>query len=93
MQKMRINLNIYVIMSACLVLLLVLQVSAQEFKYKVQQDRLIGHRDGELIISNDRVEFRAKKKTTAGVGLMPKLSSLRSSLLLACESGRTRTES
>ena len=49
-------------MSACFVLLSVLQVSAQNFKYKVQQDRMIGHRDGELIISNDRVEFRAKKE-------------------------------
>ena len=28
----------------------------------MQQDRLIGHRDGELIISNDHVEFRTKKE-------------------------------
>ena len=48
--------------SACFVLLLALQVNAQEFSYKVQQDRLIGHRDGELIISTDHVEFRAKKE-------------------------------
>ena len=55
-------LSICSIMGACFVLLSALQVSAQEFKYKVQQDRLIGHRDGELIISNDQVEFRAKKE-------------------------------
>lgn len=55
-------LSINTIMSACLVLFSVLQVSAQEFRYRVQQDRLIGHRDGELIISTDRVEFRAKKE-------------------------------
>jgi hypothetical protein len=39
-----------------------LQINAQEFRYKVQQDRLIGHRDGELIISNNGVEYRAKKE-------------------------------
>ena len=50
------------IVSACFVLLLALQVNAQEFRYKVQQDRLIGHRDGELVISADRVEFHAKKE-------------------------------
>lgn len=63
MKKMSIKyLSIYVIMGACIVLLSVLQVSAQEFRYKVQQDRLFGHRDGELIISNDSVEFRAEKE-------------------------------
>lgn len=61
MKKMSIKyLSIYVIMSACFVLLSVLQVSAQEFRYRVQQDRLIGHRDGELIISAAQVEFRTK---------------------------------
>lgn len=50
------------IMSACFVLLPALQINAQEFSYKVQQDRLIGHRDGELIISNNGVEYRAKKE-------------------------------
>jgi hypothetical protein len=50
------------IVGACSVLLLALQINAQEFRYKVQQDRLIGHRDGELIISTDDVEFRAKKE-------------------------------
>ncbi len=39
------------IVSACFVLLLALQANAQEFNYKVQLDRTIGHRDGELVIS------------------------------------------
>lgn len=54
--------NICAIMSACFLLLSSLQVNAQEFTYKVRQDRLIGDRDGELIISTDHVEFRAKKE-------------------------------
>jgi hypothetical protein len=63
MKTMRIKFfSICAIMGACLVLLPALQVGAQEFKYKVQQDRLIGHRDGELIISTDHVEFRAKEE-------------------------------
>lgn len=68
MKKMSIKyLSICSIMGACFVLLSALQVGAQEFKYKVQQDRLIGHRDGELIISNDRVEFRAKKENDSRI--------------------------
>ncbi|HKP35501.1 MAG TPA: hypothetical protein VJT71_01490 [Pyrinomonadaceae bacterium] len=47
--------------SACFVLLFALRVNAQEFTYKVEQDRLIGHRDGELIISDKAVEYRAKR--------------------------------
>lgn len=47
---------------ACLVLLLAVSANAQEFRYKVQQDRLIGHRDGELIISEQGVEWRAAKR-------------------------------
>lgn len=63
MKKMKIKyLTICAIISVFSVLLSASQVTAQEFKYKVQQDRLIGHRDGELIISKDRVEFRAKKE-------------------------------
>lgn len=63
MKKMKIKyLTICAIISVFSVLLSASQVTAQEFKYKVQQDRLIGHRDGELIISNDSVEFRAKKE-------------------------------
>jgi hypothetical protein len=50
------------IVSACFVLLLALQVNAQEFTYKVQQDRFKGHRDGELIISTTGVEYRAKQE-------------------------------
>ena len=49
------------IVSACFVFLLALQVNAQEFTYKVQQDRFKGHRDGELIISTNGVEYRAKQ--------------------------------
>ena len=63
MKKMKIKyLSIYAIMGACFVLLSALQVSAQEFRYRVRLDRLIGHRNGELIISTDQVEFRAKKE-------------------------------
>ena len=54
--------NICGIVSVCVLLLSALQVDAQEFTYKVRQDRLIGDRDGELIISTDHVEFRAKKE-------------------------------
>ena len=50
------------VISACLVLLFALQVNAQEFTYKVQQDRFKGHRDGELIISDKGVEYRATKR-------------------------------
>lgn len=61
MKKMRIK-YFSICITACLVLLSALQINGQEFKYKVQQDRLIGHRDGELIISNDHIEFRTKKE-------------------------------
>lgn len=47
-----------------LVLLFAVQVSAQEFTYKVQQERTIGHRDGELIISDKGIEYRASKRKT-----------------------------
>ena len=50
------------IASAAFVLLLSFQVSAQEFTYKVEQDRTIGHRDGELIINANGIEYRAKKR-------------------------------
>jgi hypothetical protein len=36
-------------------------VTAQEFTYKVQQDLFKGHRDGDLIISTNGVEYRSKK--------------------------------
>lgn len=54
--------NIRAFVSACFLLFSALQVNAQEFTYKVRQDRLIGDREGELIISTDHVEFRAKKE-------------------------------
>jgi len=38
------------------------KLNAQEFRYQVQQDRLIGDRAGELIISDKGVEYRAEKK-------------------------------
>ncbi len=50
------------IVSASLVFLLAVSASAQEFQYKVQQDRSIGHRDGELTISAEGVEWRATKR-------------------------------
>lgn len=51
-----------VIISACFVLLFAFPASAQEFTYKVEQDRTIGHRDGELIISDKGIEYRAAKR-------------------------------
>jgi hypothetical protein len=56
------NLMHSVLVSAGFVLLLALQVNAQEFTYKVEQDRFKGHRDGELIISATGVEYRAAKR-------------------------------
>src|SRR5581483_3136239 len=49
------------IMSACFALFAV-TVNAQEFTYKVEQDRTIGHRDGQLIISDKGIEYRAAKR-------------------------------
>ena len=49
-------------LTAILSLLIINSASAQEFKYKVQKDRMIGHRDGELIISDKGVEYRATKR-------------------------------
>ena len=45
-----------------LLLLVVTTVAAQEFKYKVELDRTIGHRDGELIITDNGVEYHAKRE-------------------------------
>ena len=59
---MRAKYFIWAIASGCLTVLLALQVNAQEFTYKVQQDRTIGHRDGELTISENGIEYRAEKK-------------------------------
>lgn len=49
------------VLAALLLLTLTQSVRSQEFSYKVQQDRFKGHRDGELIISTNGVEYRAKK--------------------------------
>lgn len=49
------------VLAALLLLTLTQSARAQEFSYKVQQDRFRGHRDGELIISTTGVEFRAKQ--------------------------------
>lgn len=49
-------------LTAILSLLFINSATAQEFKYKVQQDRLIGHRDGELTISDKGVEYHATKR-------------------------------
>lgn len=45
-----------------LLLMIAWQVNAQEFSYKVQQDRSIGHRDGELVINETGIEYRAAKR-------------------------------
>ena len=49
-------------LTAILSFLLINSASAQEFKYKVEKDRMIGHRDGELLISDKGVEYRATKR-------------------------------
>lgn len=54
--------NCCVIASVCLTVFLGFQVNAQEFRYEVEQDRTIGHRDGELIISENGIEYRARKR-------------------------------
>jgi hypothetical protein len=56
------SLSLMLIVAACLTLLFVSQAQAQEFSYRVEEVRLIGHRDGELIISTKGVEYRAKKE-------------------------------
>ncbi len=48
------------VLAALILLTLTQSVRAQEFTYKVQQDRLVGHRDGELVISENGVEYRTK---------------------------------
>ncbi len=60
--QVKIRHTSLVVLAALLLLTLTQTVTAQEFTYKVQQDRLIGHRDGELLISDRGVEYRAKKE-------------------------------
>ncbi len=49
------------VLAALLLLTLTRSVRSQEFSYKVQQDLFKGHRDGELIISTNGVEYRPKQ--------------------------------
>jgi len=49
------------VLATLLLLTLTQSARAQEFTYKVQQDLFKGHRDGELIISTNGVEYRARK--------------------------------
>ena len=60
--QVKVRRTSLVVLAALLLLTLTPSVWAQEFTYKVQQDRLIGHRDGELIISDRGVEYRAKRE-------------------------------
>lgn len=60
---MKFNFTFRAILAAAIVALsFAIQVSAQEFSYKVKQDRTIGHRDGQLIISAKGIEYRATKR-------------------------------
>lgn len=60
--KVKARHTTLVVLAALLLLTLTPSVRAQEFAYKVQQDRLIGHRNGELIISDKGVEYRTKRE-------------------------------
>ena len=60
-RQLKLRHTSLVVLAALLLLTLTPSAGAQEFTYKVQQDRLIGHRDGELIISDKGVEYRAKR--------------------------------
>jgi|GEM_PF-588572 len=55
------------VLATLLLLTLMQSVTAQEFTYKVQQDLFKGHRDGELIISTNGVEYRSKKEKDSRV--------------------------
>jgi len=60
--KVNARYTTLVVLAALLLLTVTQSVWAQEFKYKVEQDRSIGHRDGELIISDKRIEYNATKR-------------------------------
>lgn len=62
MAKVNARYTTLVFLAALLLLTLTQSVWAQEFKYKVEQDRSIGHRDGELIISDKGIEYQATKR-------------------------------
>ena len=58
---MRIRLH-YTVLAAIGLLLMGISATAQEFKYQVELDRPIGHRDGRLIISDKNIEYLAAKR-------------------------------
>ena len=60
MRKQKVWLQVLVVM--VFLFAFVLQANAQEFRYQVRRDKLVGHAEGELIISAERVEYRAKKE-------------------------------
>jgi hypothetical protein len=60
--KVKVRHRSLLVLAGLLLLTLTQSVWAQEFTYKVQQDRFKGHRDGELIISTNGVEYRARKE-------------------------------
>ena len=60
MRKQKVLLQVLVFM--VFLFAFVLQANAQEFRYQVRRDKLLGHAEGELIISAERVEYRAKKE-------------------------------
>ena len=52
-----------VLAAAGLLLALALRADAQEFRYQVSRDKLVGSAKGELIIRGEGVEYRAEKET------------------------------
>jgi len=58
-----IRLSFLTILFFSYLLLLASSVFAQEFKYQVQQEKLLKDSSGELIISTDQIEFRAEKNS------------------------------
>lgn len=59
---MRIGFFKQSIILSAVVLFVTLSANAQEFRFKVQLDRMIGHRDGELIISDKGLQYRSTKR-------------------------------
>lgn len=64
---MKVRHTALLVLAALFLLTLTQAARAQEFTYKVQEDRFKGHRDGELIISGNGVEYRAKKEKDSRV--------------------------
>ena len=65
--QMKVRHTALLVLAALFLLTLTQAARAQEFTYKVQEDRFKGHRDGELIISGNGVEYRAKKEKDSRV--------------------------